>query len=113
MVGSTGDRIYRYSLSTAYDITTVTYESDSLLLSGQSGAPYGVAFKPDGTQFYSVDGSQRSIFKYTSTANPTLVFPTLEGPTLPLVAGEKAALSIATADGGSTYQIISAQGGIV
>jgi len=111
MTGSTGNKIYRYSLSTAYDITTVTYESDFILT--QASAASGVAFSPDGSSFFSVHSTARVIYKYTSTVSPTLVFPTLEGPTIPLVVGEKTALSIFTGDSGSTYQIISAQGGIV
>ena len=61
--------IYEYDLSTAFDITTVTYNSVSLNISSQStGTVHGISFNDDGTKLYTaISGS--SVYEYVlSTA---------------------------------------------
>ena len=48
---TTSDTVYQFSLSTAYDISTASYDSVSLSLSGL-GDPRIVMFKPDGTKLF-------------------------------------------------------------
>lgn len=51
--------IYQHSLSTAWDISTASYDSVSFNVSGtQAGAPRGVAFKDDGTKMYVTNGDK-------------------------------------------------------
>lgn len=49
------DIIYQYSLSTAYDISTASYDSKSFTTTTQGGQPYDIAFKSDGTKLYIVN----------------------------------------------------------
>ena len=52
IVGSTTDRVYEYSLSVAWDITTISLVRN-FLVSGQETTPRGLYFKPDdGTKMY-------------------------------------------------------------
>ena len=63
-----GDRIYQYSLSTAYDISTASYDSVSLNTSSQDN-PVDVIFKPDGTKLYICGSNNSNIYQYSlSTA---------------------------------------------
>ena len=66
---SSTKRIYPYNLSTAWDITTATYTSASVLLdSGESGLS-GLFFKPDGTAVYQIGTSTDAVKEWTlSTA---------------------------------------------
>ena len=63
-----GDRIYQYSLSTAYDISTASYDSVNLNTSSQDN-PVDVIFKPDGTKLYICGSNNSNIYQYSlSTA---------------------------------------------
>jgi len=68
MVGSTTDTIYQYTLSTAWDLTTLTYDSVSFSTSPESNA-VGLYFKPDGTEMYFCGTAFQDARQYTlSTA---------------------------------------------
>jgi sugar lactone lactonase YvrE len=57
IVGSSGDDINEYDLSTAWDVSTASYVQNFSLAS-QTTAPFGLFFKPDGTSFYIGNGSE-------------------------------------------------------
>lgn len=62
------DKVYQYSLSTAWDASTATYDSKSISTLSQHGYPNGIYFKSDGTKFYMID-SATSVYQYSlSTA---------------------------------------------
>jgi len=64
----TNDRIYQYSLSTAWDLSTVSYDNLKFLVSGQEANAFDIFFKPDGTKLY-VAGNGGDVYQYTlSTA---------------------------------------------
>jgi len=66
---NTSDAIYQYSLSSAWDISTASYDSVSFSVSGQDTVPQGMFFKPDGTKLYLVGFLNDSVFQYSlSTA---------------------------------------------
>ena len=66
---NTSDAIYQYSLSSAWDISTASYDSVSFSVSGQDTIPQGMFFKPDGTKLYLVGLLNDSVFQYSlSTA---------------------------------------------
>ena len=65
--GGTGDRVYQYTLSSAWDLSTASYDSVSGFVQPETISPSGVSFKGDGTKMY-VCGTG-SVFQYTlSTA---------------------------------------------
>ncbi len=70
VVGDTSDSVYQYTLSTAWDLSTASYASKSFSFTTQNTAPFGVAFKTDGTKMYMVgDTTPESVFQYSlSTA---------------------------------------------
>jgi hypothetical protein len=51
----TTDAVYQYTMSTPYDISTASYDSKSLSVSGQSSNGYGITFSVDGLRFYITD----------------------------------------------------------
>lgn len=65
------DFIYQYSLSTDYDLTSVSYASKSIdlidLISAVPASPNptfkGVFLKPDGTKLYCIDNASDSIYQ--------------------------------------------------
>ena len=65
LTGTQNDKVYQYSLSTAYDLSTASYDSVSFSVSGQSTAPASVHFKPDGTKMYVAGFNTDSVYQYT------------------------------------------------
>ena len=60
------DIIYQYAMSTAWDISTASYESKNFNVQSQAGTPQGMAINADGTSFYIFDSS-RVIYQYNLT----------------------------------------------
>jgi len=63
VVGLNTSVVLQYSLSTAFDISTVSF-SKSFDVSSQDTDPAGVTFKPDGTKMYVVGPNAVSLFQY-------------------------------------------------
>jgi len=69
MVGTTTDTVYQYTLSTAWDVSTTSYDSVSFSVSSQETAPTGLWFKDDGTKMYIYGQVSADFFQYSlSTA---------------------------------------------
>ena len=66
---NTNQQIRQYSLSTAYDISTATYDNTYLNVSGQNTRQRDLRFKPDGTVLYMVGSTPDGVWQYNlSTA---------------------------------------------
>jgi len=69
VVGDQGDSVDQFSLSTAWDISTASFDSVTFSLASQVTSPKGIFFKPDGTSFY-VQGqtvADRYVYQYNMT----------------------------------------------
>ena len=69
IIGRTTDSIYQYTLSTAWDLSTASYDSKSFSVATQASNPTGLYFKSDGTKVYIVGFTSNALFQYSlSTA---------------------------------------------
>ncbi|OHA50507.1 MAG: hypothetical protein A3A97_01320 [Candidatus Terrybacteria bacterium RIFCSPLOWO2_01_FULL_40_23] len=69
VVGETNDTVYQYSVSTAWDISFISYDSVSFSVAGQDSIPHDLAFKSDGTKMYIVGVGTDAVYQYSlSTA---------------------------------------------
>jgi sugar lactone lactonase YvrE len=69
VVGNTNDTVYQYSCSTAWDISTASYDNKSFGVATQENSPQGLFFKSDGTKFYVVGNTNDTVYQYScSTA---------------------------------------------
>jgi sugar lactone lactonase YvrE len=65
VLGQTNDTVYQYTLSTAWDVSTVSYTSISATLPPVTTLSHGLAFRTDtGESFYIAAGPGR-IYEYT------------------------------------------------
>jgi len=87
VVDNVNDAVYQYTLSTAYDISTASYDSVSFSLTSQTTSPTGLFFHPEGTSFYIV-ASGKVVYEYTlstawdlSTASYASISATWSDPT--------------------------------
>jgi prepilin-type N-terminal cleavage/methylation domain-containing protein len=68
VTGTDNDNVYSYNLSTAYDISSASY-NQSFDLSGQDAYPTGMTFNGDGTKMFVVGQETNSVYSYNlSTA---------------------------------------------
>ena len=67
MLGSTNDRIYQYTLSTPWDVSTASYASKFLSVSSQETSPLGMAFSFDGTKVLVVGSGNDTVYQYNLT----------------------------------------------
>jgi sugar lactone lactonase YvrE len=65
IVGNTYDTVFQYSCATAWDISTGSYDNKVFSVTTQEGSPTGLVFKPDGTKFYVIGLSNRTVYQYS------------------------------------------------
>ena len=65
VVGISGDKVFQYSLSTAWNISTASYDSVSFSVAGQDSEPTGLALKSNGTKMYVVGNSSDTVYQYS------------------------------------------------
>jgi DNA-binding beta-propeller fold protein YncE len=63
VIGSTGDDVNEYDLSTAWDISTASY-LQNFSVAAQEATPTGIFFKPDGTKMYVIGNSGDDVNEY-------------------------------------------------
>jgi len=69
VIGWDGDAVFQYGLTTAYDISTASYDSVSFSFASQDAVAASIYFKPDGTKFYIMGAINDAVFQYSlSTA---------------------------------------------
>jgi DNA-binding beta-propeller fold protein YncE len=109
VIGSLGDDVNEYDLSTAWDVSTASY-GQNFSVSSQQTAPKGIFFKSDGDRMYIVGTTSAQVSEYTvgSSADATLTWPTSiewAGSVAPAAPanGETDLFTISTDDGGTTY----------
>jgi hypothetical protein len=69
VAGNENDTVYQYSMSTAWDMSTASYDSVSFSVAAQGTYPVGIWFKTDGTEMYVADFAGVEVNQYTlSTA---------------------------------------------
>jgi len=68
IVGKNTAKIYEYSLSTAFDVSSASF-TQSLDVSATNSSPLGLEFQPDGSNLYVVGNSSDNVSQYSlSTA---------------------------------------------
>jgi DNA-binding beta-propeller fold protein YncE len=108
VVGYTNDTIYKYSLSTAWDISTASYTSTSFSVSTQEANPSAIAFNNDGTKMY-IGGLTNAVYQYSTATPATITYDSAlqwsggTAPTSPAI-GETDVITFNTTDGGTTYK---------
>ena len=96
--------IYEYSLSTAWDISTASYTSQTQILTAFTNSPYGLKFKPQGDSVFILD-YPRTLKRYTTGAVSTLTLPTTVNAPVQSLGTAKAFYEFFTSDGGSNIYL--------
>jgi sugar lactone lactonase YvrE len=67
VAGRSSGSVYQYSLSTAFSVSTASYDSISFDVSSQEGGLSGCVFNADGSKMYVSGGASDSVHEYSSS----------------------------------------------
>ena len=67
MLGYSNDKIFEYSLSTAWDLSTASYSSVSFSVASQETVPESLFFKDDGLTMYVTGRGTDNVYQYSLT----------------------------------------------
>ena len=70
IMGYGSDTVYQYTLSTAWDVSTATYDDKYKSVTAQQPYPRDVAFSPDGMKMYIVGDGSNNVYQYTLPEPP-------------------------------------------
>ena len=109
-VGSVTDSVHQYTMTTAFDLSTASYDGVSFSVARQEITPLGFAFSPDGHSMLVCGNATDTVYQYdtVSTTLATITYPNSvkfssgTKPTDPAI-GETDTLGFYTVDGGTTY----------
>ena len=62
---TTGKKVYEYTLSTGFDVSTASYASDDFDVSDEDEKPQEIAFNDDGTKMFMVGDQRDKVWEYT------------------------------------------------
>ena len=65
ILGQQNNTVYRYTLSTAFDVSTASYDSVSFSVASQETLPDGIAFNADGTKMFVTGQTGDDVNEYT------------------------------------------------
>jgi 6-phosphogluconolactonase (cycloisomerase 2 family) len=64
-LGSGNDKVFEYSLSSAWDVTSASYGGSFKSVTTEDTTPFGMTFKPDGTRMYIGGDANDTVYSYT------------------------------------------------
>jgi len=66
IIGGANDNVFQYSLSTAWDVSTASYDSVSFSVATEDLTPTDLTFKTDGSKMYIIGSSNEKVFQYST-----------------------------------------------
>lgn len=66
--GLSSRKIYQYSLSTAWDISTMSYASKNFSVVSQASSPYSMFIKSDGLRYFLYDANGKKLYQYSMSS---------------------------------------------
>ena len=108
IVGHDTDSVYQYTLSTAWNVSTATYDSVSFSVAAQDLNPEGVVFNPDGLRMYIVGSGSDNVYEYYTALISTITVPAaVQNPPATLFYNSnQVTYTFVTNDGGTTVKLI-------
>jgi len=68
IIGTTNDSVFQYTLSTAFNVSTASYDSISFSVASQATHPTGLAFNSDGTKLFVIGNTNDTVYQYSTSA---------------------------------------------
>jgi sugar lactone lactonase YvrE len=108
IVGTTNDTVYQYSCSTAWDVSTGSYDSKSFSVGTQENSPQGLFFKDDGTKFYIVGVQNDAVYQYSCSTAWDISTASYDSKSFSVATQENESRSVFFKDDGTKFYIVGA-----
>lgn len=108
----TGSAVYQYTLSTAWDVSTASYDSVSLSIAEGSTTPLTMTFNDDGTRLFTLDNLE-FVFQYNLTSAYDLSTASYSGTSYTLTQDASQNYGIAFKSDGTKMYITGATSDVV
>ena len=105
--------VYEYDISTAYDISTSSYNGNSYYLTNGSyglSQPESLAFNSDGTKMFMVESNQRRVFEYSLSTAFDITSASYSNINLSIVYQESSPSSITFNNDGTKMFLVGTNG---
>ena len=106
ILGASNDSIFQYSLSTAFNVSTASYDSVSFSVSSQDSAPYGLVFNGDGTKMYVFGDTNDDVFQYSLSTAFDLSTASYDSVSFDVSSQDSAAFGMAFNNDGTKMYIV-------
>jgi 6-phosphogluconolactonase (cycloisomerase 2 family) len=106
IVGATGDTVYQYDLSTAWDVSSASYNSVGFSVSSEENTPNGMCFSADGTYMYISGQNGDDINQYSLTSAWDVSTASFDNKTLSISSEETRPESVAISSDGTQMFIL-------
>jgi sugar lactone lactonase YvrE len=113
VIGGTNDTVYQYTCSTAWDVSTASYDSRSFSVNALESSAEGLFFKPDGTKFYIVGSTNDTVFQFACGTAWDISTAYYETKSFTIRAQEATPLGLYFKDDGTKFYILGATGDTV
>lgn len=112
--GLVNDTIAQYSLSSAYDVSTIseTYSTYTLSASPNNRAIRSIRWKPDGSKFWILEYAQDSIYEFSVSVNWDISSTVTEGNSLSILSYENNPWDFAWNDDGTEFIVVGSTGDV-
>lgn len=108
ILGGANDSIFQYSLSTAWDIGTTSYDSISFNYSAQENNAQGVFFGPNGDKIYVIGVTNDTVYEYSLSSAWDVSTASYVGVSFNVSSQETSPVGIFFKDDGSKMYISGA-----
>ncbi len=106
VIEQVGDNVYQYSLSTAWDLSTASYDSKSFSVGTQEGLPTGIFFKSDGTKMYITGFLNDNVYQYSLSTAWDVSTASYDSVSLSVLAEEDTPFGLSFKSDGTRMYII-------
>jgi sugar lactone lactonase YvrE len=105
MVGGANDTVYQYALSTAWDISTVSYSSLSVSIAAQETSPQAVFLGKSGTRMYIIGDATDTVYQYNLSVAWDVSSATYSGKSVSVSSNTTAPRDLFFKDDGAAFYV--------
>jgi len=112
VVGYSSDTVFQYSLSTAFDVSTASYDNVSLSVSSQDSDPNELCFNSTGTKMFILGQDNGAVFQYSLSTGFDLSTASYDNVSFTLQANSYE-LGLAFSTNGTRFFVVNSSNDLV
>lgn len=106
VIGLINQRIFQYSLSTPWDLSSASYANKSYDYSGFGSQGYGIEITPDGSKLFFMERNSQAVYQLSFSTNYDISTLTSDAVSFTVSSQETSPYGIAFGNGGTKMYIV-------